>query len=162
MEEKGGLVVKQEAFRILIGSVGDDSHSIGTSLLAIAFKEAGFLVKNIGIMNQLEDFFRNAGEADAVLISCMNGHADLYLKTFPIQLKRFHSRKNSKAQTSPLWYLGGNLSVQESAETLVQKYRRLGFDFVLPKPITCNLIMERLLTDFYNKKIKARPGKPAL
>ena len=141
-----------ETYRLLIGSIGDDSHSVGTALLAIALREAGFFVKNIGIMNRLDDFFETAGRFDALLISCMNGHADLYLKEFPIKLKQF----DRKYGNSRLWYLGGNLSVQDSPESIVKKYRRMGFDFVSPKPITCNLVMERLFKDFYNKGIKKK------
>lgn len=148
-----------EAYRLLIGSIGDDSHSIGTSLLAIAFQEFGFFVKNIGIMNQLEDFFTHARDFDVIMISCMNGHADLYLKDFPVLLHQF-KRKKPRTGAAPLWYLGGHLSVQESPETIVKKYRRKGFDFVSPKPIHCSLLKKRLLTDFYNKKIKKKKVNP--
>ncbi len=146
-------------YNLLVGSIGDDSHSIGTSLLAIAFREAGFFIKNIGIMNRLEDFFTQARDFDAIMISCMNGHADLYLKDFPLLLNHF-KRKIPGPITTPLWYLGGNLSVQESPEAVVKKYRRMGFDFVSPKPIPCSLIKERLLTDFYHKKIKKKKFHP--
>jgi methylaspartate mutase epsilon subunit len=146
-------------YRLLLGSIGDDSHSIGTSLLAIAFQEAGFFVKNIGIMNQVEDFFTHTRDFDAIMISCMNGHADLYLKDFPVQLHHF-KRKNPKTGAAPLWYLGGHLSVRESPGAVVKKYRRMGFDFVSPKPIPCSLIKERLLTDFYHKKIKKKKFNP--
>ena len=141
-----------EAFRLLIGSVGDDSHSVGTSLLEIAFREAGFLVQNIGIMNVLEDFFQRAADVDAVFISCMNGHIDLYLKDFPMKLKKF----NEKNTEPRVWYLGGNLSVQEPDENLIKKYRKRGFDFVSPKPVSCDVVMERLMKDFYDKGIKKR------
>jgi methylaspartate mutase epsilon subunit len=146
-----------DAFRLLLGSIGDDSHSIGTSLLALVFREAGFFVKSLGIMNRLEDFFTNARGFDAILISCMNGHADLYLKDFPYRLKAFR-----KKDTAPqLWYLGGNLSVQESAEQIVKKYRSMGFDFVSAKPISCEEIRERVYKDFYRKGIKQNRENPA-
>ncbi|MDQ1350933.1 MAG: methylaspartate mutase sigma subunit [Acidobacteriota bacterium] len=141
-----------DTYRLLIGSIGDDSHSVGTSLLEIAFREAGLFVKNIGIMNTLDDFFNLAIDFDAILISCMNGHVDLYLNDFPFKLKRFQTKQN----TPKLWYLGGNLSVQEVDENFVRKYRKLGFDFVSPKPISCDAIMERLKRDLYNKGIKKR------
>lgn len=141
-----------ETYRALIGSLGDDSHSIGTTLLALALKEEGFFIKNIGIMNQLEDFFAIAGDFDVILISCMNGHADLYLEDFPFKLKHFQKKNNIPR----LWYLGGNLSVRESPENIIKKYRKMGFDFVSPKPVTCQLIKERLRKDFYNKRIKRK------
>lgn len=141
-----------ECYRLLIGSIGDDSHSVGMALLEIAFKESGFIVKNIGILNTLEDFFRAAPGYDAVLISCMNGHVDLYLDEFPFWKKRF-----DQANPGPrLWYLGGNLSVKEEAETIMERYRRCGFDFVSPRPISCDAVKERLYRDFYRKGIRMR------
>ena len=141
-----------EAYRLLIGSVGDDSHSVGMSLLEIAFREAGFFVNNIGIMNVMDDFFSRADNFDAIFISCMNGHADLYLKNFPLELKRF----NSKNRSAKIWYLGGNLSVQESTESFVRRYLKMGFDFISPKPISCDDLKKRLLRDFYKKGIKKK------
>ena len=153
-----------EAYRLLIGSIGDDSHSVGMFLLEIAFKEAGFFVKNIGILNRLDDFFSRAQDFDAIFISCMNGHADLYLNNFPLELRRF----NSKNKSPKTWYLGGNLSVQESAESILRRYRKMGFDFVSPKPISCDDLKKRLLKDLSNKGIKKRrihhllPDEPIL
>jgi methylaspartate mutase epsilon subunit len=141
-----------EAFRILIGSVGDDSHSIGMALLEVAFRESGFFVENIGIMNILADFFARADHFDAVFISCMNGHVDLYLKDFSFLLKQF----KLKNREPKVWYLGGNLSVQAASDDFVRKYRRMGFDFVSLRPISCRVIMERLLKDFYDKGVKKK------
>ena len=139
-----------DTYRLLIGSIGDDSHSVGTALLEIAFREAGFFVKNIGIMNVLNDFFNLAVDFDAILISCMNGHVELYLEDFPFILRRFQAKHN----LPKVWYLGGNLSVQEVDESFIRKYRQMGFDFVSPKPISCDAVMERLKRDLYNKGIK--------
>jgi methylaspartate mutase epsilon subunit len=141
-----------EVYRLLIGSIGDDSHSVGTSLLDIAFKEAGFFVKNLGILCTVDDFFWHADRFDAIFISCMNGHLDLYLKDFSIKLRRFNRRNGAPR----LWYLGGNLSIQQSDEEVVRKYLKMGFDFVSPKPVSFTTIMERLAKDFYKKKIRKK------
>ena len=139
-------------FGILIGTIGDDSHSIGTTLLAIAFKEIGYRVKNIGILNSLDDFFYSANEFDAIFISCMNGHSDLYLKNFPEKLNLFKNSNN----LPKLWYLGGNLSVQESEETVIRKYLGMGFDYVAPRPVSFEIIMRQLRRDLYNRNIKKK------
>jgi methylaspartate mutase epsilon subunit len=142
----------RENYSLLIGSVGDDSHSIGMAFLTIAFREAGLRVKNLGILNVLDDFFYQADDFDAVFISCMNGHADLYLPDFPQKLnmyKQTHHRPK-------VWYLGGNLSVKEKNETIIRKYLQMGFDMVAPKPITWNEIIANLLRDFDKKGIKKR------
>ena len=141
-----------EAYRLLIGSLGDDSHSVGMSLLEIAFREAGFFVENIGILNVLDDFFSRAEHFDAIFISCMNGHSSLYLSDFPIKLKQFNLKNNIPR----VWYLGGNLSVQDSSESVIRKYRKMGFDFVSPKPISIEIIMEKLYKNFHDKGIKKK------
>lgn len=146
----------KEAFRLLIGSVGDDSHSIGMYLLESTFREYGFYTRNIGILNGLDDFFSLADDFDAIFISCMNGHANLYFEDFPLKLQAFKKRNSSPK----VWYLGGNLSVQELLETVVRKYRRMGFDFVSPKPISCKAIAERLLKDLHRKNIKKKSFDP--
>ncbi|OPX98542.1 MAG: Methylaspartate mutase E chain [Syntrophorhabdus sp. PtaB.Bin006] len=141
-----------DAYRLLIGSVGDDSHSVGMRLLEIAFREAGFVVKNIGILNVLDDFFYQAGHYDAIFISCMNGHADLYLTEFPYKLSMF-----GIAHSAPkVWYLGGNLSVREEDEAVIRRYRALGFDYVAPKPASWDTIIKNLMRDFNNKGIKKK------
>jgi methylaspartate mutase epsilon subunit len=146
----------KEMYSILIGSLGDDSHSVGMALLSISFKESGFYVRSIGIMNQLDDFFRDARNVDAIFISCMNGHVDLYLDDFPKRLKQYQIQ-DSRPQC---WYLGGKLSVQDSDEEVIKKYRRMGFDYVSPRPVSIKIVMEKLLMDFYHKGIKKKKLKP--
>lgn len=137
-------------YRLLIGGIGDDSHSVGMKLLTLAFREAGFFVKNIGILNELDDFFRSAKDFDALLISCINGHADLYLKDFPDKHNQF-----KLANSDPkVWYLGGNLSLQHDHEGVIRKYRKMGFDYVAPKPVPWDEIKENLLMDFHRKGIR--------
>lgn len=144
-----------DTYRLLIGSIGDDSHSVGMALLEIMFREVGFFVQNIGILNRLEDFFSCAKDFDAILISCMNGHSKLYIDEFPFHLKKF----NQLNDEPKVWCLGGNLSVQDDIEMIIKKYRRMGFDIVSPKPISGALVMESLLKKFYEKSIKRRRVK---
>ena len=141
------------AYRLLVGSVGDDIHSVGMALLTLAFRESGYSVRNLGIGNQLDDFFNVAQDYDAVFISCMNGHADLYLEEFP------HKRAHYilAGGNSCMWYLGGNLSVNSSEENIVRKYRNMGFDYVAPKPVSWQDILRRLEADFSLNGIVKRP-----
>ena len=140
--------------RLLIGSIGDDIHSVGMALLTLALREEGLQVRNLGIGNSLDDFFELAAAFDGILISCNNGHADLYLDTFPHRLAAYR-----RGQGRPnLWYLGGNLSVQEGEEAVVRKYRRYGFDFVAPKPIGWRQVLEQLRRDAYRRGITPRGG----
>ncbi len=140
------------AYRLLIGSLGDDIHSVGMALLTLAFRESGFYVKNLGIGNTLDDFFNHAADFDAMFISCNNGHVDMYLEEFPHKLKHF-ALGNSDPK---VWYLGGNLSVKEKDDTVIRQFRSLGFDFVAPKPVSWMTILENLKRDFRNKQIYPR------
>ncbi len=142
----------RKTYRLLIGSVGDDSHSVGISLLTLAFREDGFFVRNVGILNTLDEIFSQAGEFDAVLLSCINGHADLYFEDFHRKLNNF----NLANGVPRLWYLGGNLSVKENDEILIRKYRQMGFDFVSSKPISWESIKENLVADFHRKGIEKK------
>ena len=142
----------RKAYRLLIGSVGDDSHSVGVSLLTLAFREDGYFVRNVGILNTLDEIFSQAGEFDAILLSCINGHADLYFEDFHRKLNHF----NLANGVPRLWYLGGNLSVKEKDETVIRKYRQMGFDFVSSKPISWESIKENLIKDFHDKEISPK------
>src|SRR5215216_4451610 len=109
------------SYSLLVGGIGDDAHSVGIRLLALGFKEEGFCVKNIGIRNQLEDFFREASNFDVLMISNNNGHADLYLQNFPRMLNEF---KLSDARKR-VWYLGGHISVSGDLHATREKFIRM-------------------------------------
>ena len=143
----------REAYRVLIGSIGDDIHSVGMALLTLAFREVGWVARNIGILNQLDDFFHLAGEHDVIMISVNNGHAGLYLDGFARKLAAY---KLGDA-TPRLWYLGGNLSVSGDAEDIKKKYLQMGFDFVAPKPVTLEVIMDNLQGDLHRHGINKKP-----
>jgi methylaspartate mutase epsilon subunit len=55
-----------------------------------------------------------------------------------------------------VWYLGGNLSVKETDHDVIRKFTAMGFNFVAPKPISWQVILENLLRDFDNLEIKKR------
>ena len=143
----------REAHRVLIGSIGDDIHSVGMALLTLAFREVGWVARNIGILNQLDDFFHLAGEYDVIMISVNNGHADLFLEGFARKLAAY---KLADA-TPKLWYLGGNLSVSGDTEDIKKKYLQMGFDFVAPKPVTLEVIMDNLQGDLHRHGINKKP-----
>ena len=56
---------------VITGTVGMDSHVIGTKILSRALKDAGFNVIELGIQVAPEEFIEVAKEkkADAVLVS---------------------------------------------------------------------------------------------
>jgi methylaspartate mutase epsilon subunit len=92
---------KRNQLNILLAGIGGDSHSVGLILLRQAIQLSGYNVKYLGTQNDIQDVVANATGNDAVLISCMDGHAHHYLRDFP-KLKRMDDA---------IWYLGGNPSV---------------------------------------------------
>ena len=66
---------------ILLGGIGGDSHSVGLSILRQALSDR-YQVFYLGTQNPLETFFEYAPLCNAVMISCMDGHAQRYLTQF--------------------------------------------------------------------------------
>lgn len=130
-------------YRMLIGGIGDDAHSIAISLLTLGFREAGFHVFNLGIRNTIADFFRYAPHFDIIMISNKNGHCELYLEDYPAQLGRYRLTDDSPK----LWYLGGSLSVSESDFSVKKKYLAWGFTNVYPKPVSFQVVYKDVLQD---------------
>ncbi len=91
---------------ILLGGVGGDSHSVGLHILRQALFARGYDVLYIGTQNAIETFWTYAPSVNLVMVSCMDGHARSYLKTFP-ELRLRHA-----GQTQPVWFLGGNPVVE--------------------------------------------------
>jgi len=138
--------------RLLIGGIGDDAHSVGIWLLALGFKEEGFLVRNLGIRNDVADFMRAAQDFDLIMISNNNGHAELYLQDFGRLLAA-----NKLVWNSPkVWYLGGNLSVSEADEAIKKKFIGMGFTNVFPKPVDFRQIVKEVRRDLEKCNIKER------
>lgn len=130
-------------YRMLIGGIGDDAHSIAISLLTLGFREAGFHVFNLGIRNTIADFFRYVPHFDIIMISNKNGHCELYLEDYPAQLSKYRLTDDSPK----LWYLGGSLSVSESDFSVKKKYLGWGFTNVYPRPVSFQVVYNDVLQD---------------
>lgn len=139
-------------FRLLIGGIGDDAHSVGIRLLHLGFVESDFHVTNIGIRNDLPDFFNEARSHDIIMISNKNGHAELYLQDFPRLLSEFRLTDSSRK----LWYLGGSLSVSESDFATKKKFINMGFTEVYPKPVSFQQLLTDITADLHRYDIKKK------
>ena len=113
---------------IITGTVGMDSHVIGTKIVSRAFKDAGFNVVALGIQVSPEEFIRVAQETDAnaILMSSLYGMADM-------DLQGFKQKMQEAGLGNVLLYIGGILGIgrhdfKESEEI----YKKLGFDRVYP------------------------------
>lgn len=128
-------------YRILLGGLGDDAHSIGISLIKIALEDQGFLVSYIGIQNTIYDFIKYSEEHDIIFVSCINGHSELYLDQDDYNLNWLQYKGNK------LWYVGGNLSVDKSDDYIVRLYKEKGFTRIFPKPIGVDELLFHLKED---------------
>ena len=138
----------KDKYHILLGGIGDDSHSVGIQLLKIGLTEAGYEVSKLGIQNDIENFFVSQDDFQIVLISNKNGHSSLYLQDY-YKLIFQHINNNPKQ----IWYIGGHLSVNESDETIIKRFLDMGFTKVFPRFISMNDIIQNLERDLIQKKI---------
>ena len=130
---------------ILLGGVGGDSHSVGMTILRQALASQGYQVLYIGTQNGLDEFFELAPHVNAVMVSCMDGHARLYLTEFP----QFHQQSGG----DQLWYLGGNPSVDGGAGD-ERRYLEMGFARVFLGFVDLEHILAMLQEDLASRAVR--------
>ncbi len=128
---------------ILLGGIGGDSHSVGLSILRQALSDR-YQVFYLGTQNPLEMFFEYAPLCNAVMVSCMDGHAQRYLTQFPEMLRVRPNMQNS-------WYLGGNLTIGDGVGC-EEMFLRMGFKGVFPKFVDLQVVLDLLERDFHGVK----------
>lgn len=124
---------------ILLGGIGGDSHSVGLTILRQSLLKSGYRVRYLGTQNRLEDFFRLSPMVNAVMISCMDGHADYYMRAFP-ELARQYNRDGAP------WYLGGNLYVGDAAGG-GRQFIEMGFRQVFPRFVDVKTVLQIVRRD---------------
>ena len=141
----------ERKWTVITGTAGMDAHVIGTKILSLALKEAGFKVIELGCLTLPEDFVKAAQEtnADAILISSLYGMADL-------DLKGFKEKCVESGLDKVLLYIGGNLGMgrkeYEDFEKVREKFEKLGFDRVYPPDVDLDLAIADLKSDLEKKK----------
>jgi methylaspartate mutase epsilon subunit len=136
-------------YRILLGGLGGDSHSVGLHILHRALVAHGYQVEFLGTQNALEDFTRRASAFDVVMISNMDGHAEHYLKDF--------QPPASASGHRALWFLGGNLTIGDGAGYQA-RFERLGFDRVFVKFVDLSTVLDQLAQALKDREPVARAG----
>lgn len=139
-------------YKLLIGGLGDDAHSVGINLLGLGFRQEGFAVRNLGIRNSIQDFLEIGGDFDLIMLSNNNGHAELYLQDFARKLNHYRLT----ARTNQLWYIGGHLSVSGSADEITKRFLHMGFTKVFPKPVSLEEILGEVHKDFSRFNVHKR------
>jgi methylaspartate mutase S subunit len=113
---------------IITGTVGSDSHVVGTMVVSHALKDAGYNVVSLGIRVSPEEFIRVAQEtnADAILMTSLYGMAETDLKDFDKKIKE-------AGLDDMLLYIGGNLVIgRADPKESEKKFKAMGFDRVYP------------------------------
>lgn len=124
---------------ILLGGIGGDSHSVGLTILRQSLLKNGYRVRYLGTQNRLADFFRLSSMVNAVMISCMDGHANYYMRAFPELLRQY-------TLNGARWYLGGNLYVVDSASE-ERNFIEMGFHQVFPRFVDVSTVLQILRRD---------------
>ncbi len=113
--------------KVVTGVVGNDIHVVANRLIELSLNSRGFEVFNLGVNTYLEEFFDAAVETGAqiLLISSLNGEAEGWAREVKLLKSKYKSLDNL------VMMIGGNLVVgSASADTIVPKYKKYGFDLV--------------------------------
>ena len=113
--------------KVVTGVVGNDIHVVANRLIELSLHARGFEVFNLGVNTYLEEFFDAVVEtgADILLISSLNGEAEGWSREIKLLKSKYKNLDNL------VMMIGGNLVVgSASAEDIVPKYKKYGFDLV--------------------------------
>ena len=132
---------------VITGTVGQDSHSIGSRLLSRVLKDRGFHVVELGGLTPAEEFINVARETDAsaILMSSLYGMAE-------IDLAGFKEACVEAGLEDVLLYLGGYLMVgRHDWSDAERRFKALGFDRVYPPEVDLDRALQDLRNDLKAK-----------
>lgn len=143
-QEKGRLAGR----RVVVGSIGDDIHVVGITILGHALRDAGAEVIQLGIQTRPEEFVGAAvdEDADAVLVSSSNGHARIFCEELPAAFA-------AAGAVDLLLYVGGNISVSAAAdwESVERSFTEMGFHRAFPPKTTPTAAIDTLVADLHER-----------
>lgn len=128
---------------IVTGVIGADCHAVGNKILEHVFREAGFHVVNIGVLNSQEDFINAAIEtnAEAIMVSSLYGHGE-------IDCRGLREKCQESGIKDILLYVGGNLVVGKQDWKMVeQKFLDTGFNRVYSAEMSLEIAIRDLKHD---------------
>lgn len=132
--------------KVVIGTIGSDSHMIGAWVLTNALKEAGFGVTFLGAVVPQEDFVNAAIEtaADAILVSSMYGMGIL-------DCEGLRERCVEAGLSDIVLYAGGTvaapLELEKNWPEVEKRFRQIGFNRVFPNTVTTDEVIRVLKKD---------------
>lgn len=132
--------------KVVIGTIGSDSHMIGAWVLTNALKEAGFGVTFLGAVVPQEEFVNAAIEtaADAILVSSMYGMGIL-------DCEGLRERCVEAGLSDIVLYAGGTvaapLELEKNWPEVEKRFRQIGFNRVFPNTVTTDEVIRVLKND---------------
>lgn len=141
--------MEEKKLTVITGTVGQDSHTIGVSLLSRFLKENGFNVVELRGLTPPEDFINAAKETDAVaiLISSLYGMGEM-------DLAGFKDKCIEAGLGDVLLYVGGYLKIgRHDWKEDEERFKKLGFDRVYPPGVELEGVLKDLRSDLGAKKI---------
>jgi methylaspartate mutase epsilon subunit len=145
-EEEAAIALPRKPV-VVTGTIGVDSHVIGTKFLSCVLRENGFKVIALGAQTPAEEFIQAAkkNNADAMLISSLYGMGEM-------DLQGFKEKCVEAGIGDTLRYIGGILSVGAhdfpEDETV---FKKLGFDRVYPPQSDPEAAVHDLIADLKAK-----------
>lgn len=137
----------KEKITIITGTVGVDSHVIGTKIITRFLRDNGFNVVPLGAQVPAEEFLKVAQEtdADAVFMSSIYGMAEM-------DLQGFKEKVIEAGLSDVLFYIGGILGVMKHDwKEDEEKFLKLGFNRVYPPEQDLEAALEDLKADLKAK-----------
>ncbi len=113
---------------VVIGTVGEDIHNLGISILEHALRSAGFKVVYLGVRCAQEEYIKASIEtnADVIMVSTLSGHAE-------ISAGGLREKCIEAGLKDILLYIGGKLIIGEPPWQETEKlFKDLGFNRAYP------------------------------
>lgn len=130
--------IKRNPPTVITGTIGVDSHVIGTKLISRVLREQGFNVVAMGAQTSAEEFIKAALEtnADAMFVSSLYGMAEQ-------DCQGFRDKCVEAGLDDIILSIGGILGVgKHDFEDDEKKFKAIGFDHVYPpeSPIETSIL----------------------
>jgi methylaspartate mutase sigma subunit len=136
---------------VVTGTAADDVHVIGIRLVEMALRRAGHRVISLGTLVSTREFVDAVIEsnADAILVSSLNGHAQLTMGDLREALVE-------AGRTSTLIYAGGQLTIGRPPwDEVVDMFRAMGVDRVYHDSMSLDQMLHDLEFDISVKESEA-------
>jgi len=147
---------KEPKGTVVTGVIGDDVHVIGIRLLEYALRQSGFRVVSLGPLAAPKEFIEAAIEtaADAMFISSLNGHAELYLPGM-------RGACIEAGIGDVLIYAGGQLTIRRPDWAEVERHfvDEIGLSRVYPSNTMPDVPIRDLEEDLAARKAGQRDGR---